>query len=96
MPDWIGIDYGWYVASYNLLLEILAMKEMEWIDWEKFPVPESVFGILIKYEDGIFSDRYDHKTGKRKYRPSKILGWRFMERSDPNKKSVQCQIICMD
>jgi len=62
----------------------------EWISWEKFPVPEDVKGILIKYEDGIFSDRYDFKTKRREYRDSKILGWKWMERSDPNKKSVLC------
>ncbi len=62
----------------------------EWINWEDHPVPEDIRGILIKYEDGIFSDRYD-ETGKRKYREEKkILGWKFMERHDPSKKSIQC------
>lgn len=64
------------------------MNKMEWIPWDIFPVPEDVRGILIKYEEGIFSDRYDYKTGKRKYRDSKIIGWRFMERLDPREKTV--------
>ena len=63
---------------------------MNWIDWNEFPVPEDIRGILIKYEDGVFSDRYNHVTKKRKYRDSKIIGWRFMERSDPNAKTIQC------
>lgn len=62
----------------------------EWISWVDHPVPEDIRGILIKYDDGVFSDRYDYETKKRKYRERKmILGWKFMERSDPNKKSVQ-------
>lgn len=62
----------------------------EFIDWEKFPVPEDVKGIFIKYEDGyIGCDRYDHETKKRKYRDSKIVGWKFMERT--SQKSIQCK-----
>lgn len=64
---------------------------MEWISWQEHPVPDDVRGILIKYDDGVFPDRYDEATKKRKYRVGKdILGWRWMERSDPNKKSIQC------
>ena len=64
---------------------------MEWIDWKLHPVPEDVRGILIKYEDGVFADRYDYETKKRKYREGKeIIGWRFMERGDPNDKSILC------
>lgn len=63
----------------------------EWISFFDHPVPEDVKGILIKYDDGVFSDRYDPKTKKRKYREGKmILGWKFIERRDPNEKSVQC------
>lgn len=63
----------------------------EWISWFDHPVPEDVKGILIKYDDGVFSDRYNFETKKRKYREGHmILGWKFMERSDPNKKSIQC------
>lgn len=61
----------------------------DWIDWKTHPVPEDVRGIFIKYENGIYSDRYDHTTGKRKYKSYKILGWKFIDRSDPNKKSVK-------
>ncbi|MGH2566644.1 MAG: hypothetical protein ACRDE5_19140, partial [Ginsengibacter sp.] len=61
------------------------------ISWLVHPVPEDVKGILIKYDDGIFSDRYDFETKKRKYREGHIiLGWKFMERSDKNKKSILC------
>lgn len=64
----------------------------EWIDWYKHTPPEDIKGILIKYEDGfIDSDRYDFKTKKKKYRDCKILGWKFMERGDPNRKTVQCK-----
>lgn len=64
---------------------------MEWISWFDHPVPEDVRGILIKYDDGIFSDLYDHTTKKRKYREGRmILGWKFMDRCDPNTKSVLC------
>lgn len=62
----------------------------EWIDWEMHPVPEDIKGIFIKYEDGIFSDKYDYETKKRKYRDKKILGWRFMKRPDPEEKTIQC------
>jgi hypothetical protein len=63
----------------------------DWINWNKFPVPEDIKGIFIKYEDGFTeADRYDYETKKRKYRDSKIMGWKFMERRDPNKKFVQC------
>lgn len=62
----------------------------EWIEWDKFPVPEDVRGIFIKYEDGIYSDRYDFHTKKRKYRNSKIIGWKFIERKDPNERTIQC------
>lgn len=63
----------------------------EWISWFDHPVPDDVKGILIKYDDGIFSDRYDFETNKRKYREGHmILGWKFMERSNPSQKSIQC------
>ena len=68
-------------------------EEKEWIDWNKHTPPEDIRGIFIKYEDGfIGSDRYDYETKKRKYRDSKILGWRFMERGDPNIKTIQCNV----
>lgn len=62
----------------------------KWISWEDHPVPEDVRGFFIKYEDGaIWSDRYDHETKKRvfKEKHGKVIGWRWMERSDPNKKT---------
>ncbi len=63
----------------------------EWISWFDHPVPEDVKGILIQYDDGIFSDRYDYHTGKRSYREGHaILGWKFMERIDQSEQSVQC------
>lgn len=62
----------------------------DWIDWNKFPVPEDIRGIFIKYEEGIYSDKYDYETKKRKYLSSKILGWKFIPRRDPNEKSVRC------
>jgi hypothetical protein len=63
---------------------------MEWISWNEHPVPNDVKGILIKYEDGVFGDRYDLETGERKYRDSKIVGWKFMVRRDLTKKTLQC------
>ncbi len=66
---------------------------MDWIDWKIHPVPDDVKGIFIKYSDGIFADRYDHVSKKRKYRDSEIIGWKFMERRDPNAKSIQCEKI---
>ena len=63
---------------------------MNWISWIDFPPPDDIRGILIKYDDGIFSDRYDEK-GKRKFREGKeIIGWKFMERRDPSKRTIQC------
>ena len=65
----------------------------EWISWLDHPVPDDVHGILIKYNDGVFPDRYEFETKKRKYREGKaISGWKFMERRDPNLKSIQCGI----
>lgn len=61
----------------------------EWISWDKFPVPEDVKGIFIKYEDGVYSDRYCHISKKRKYRDSRIISWKFMERTDHNQKSIK-------
>ena len=63
----------------------------DWIDWDKHTPPDDIRGFFIKYEDGfISSDTYDYKTCKRKFRDSKIVGWRFIERRDPNVKSIQC------
>lgn len=64
---------------------------MEWIDWIEHPVPEDVRGILIKYDIGVFSDRYDIETGKRKYKEgATIIGWKFIERRGVDQKSVLC------
>ena len=66
-------------------------EEKGWIDWERFTPPDDVKGIFIIYEDNFIDcDRYDCETKKRKYRDSKILGWKFMKRSDPNAKTIQC------
>ena len=66
--------------------------KIEWICWMHHPVPDDVKGILIKYSDGIYPDRYDSETGKRKYRHGQSNeGWKFMERSDPNDKSIQAR-----
>ena len=67
----------------------LTLPDNEWIDWEKFPVPEDIKGFFIKYEDGFIDcDRYDYKTKERKFRNSKVIGWKFMERTD--EKSILC------
>lgn len=66
------------------------MQKHNWISWVEHPVPNDIRGILIKYDDGVYSDRYDHETGKRKYREGHaIIGWKFMERSDPNTMTSQ-------
>ena len=62
----------------------------EWIDWDTHPVPNDVRGILIKYEIGVFSDRYDSEN-KRVYKDSKIIGWKFLPRTDPNEKTILCK-----
>ena len=54
----------------------------EWISWDEHPVPEDVRGIFIKYEDGVYADSYDYETKQRRYRNSKILGWKFIERRE--------------
>jgi len=67
---------------------------MTWIDWNEFPVPEDVRGLLFLYEDGsVYPDRYSPETKKRKYRDCKIVGWKFMERRNPNEKSIQCNVL---
>ena len=58
----------------------------EWIPWAEHPVPEDVRGLLIKYDDGVFSDRYDYETKKRVYRNSPIIGWKFMERGQMTRR----------
>jgi hypothetical protein len=63
----------------------------DWIDWNKHTPPDDIRGIFILYEDGIYVDRYDYETKKRKFRDSKIVGWRFMERGTINAKSIQCE-----
>lgn len=64
----------------------------EWVDWENHPVHDDIKGIFIKYEDGFIDcDRYYYKTKERKYRNSKPIGWKFMERKDPSSKTIQCQ-----
>lgn len=65
----------------------------DWINWEEHPAPEDVRGIFIKYEDGfICCDLYCRESKKRKYRSQKIISWRFMERTDPNEKTIQCSV----
>ena len=62
----------------------------EWISWVDHPPPDDIKGILIKYTDGVYSDRYDFETKKRIYREGEaVVGWKFMERSDPTKKTHQ-------
>jgi hypothetical protein len=62
---------------------------MEWIDWEKHSPPEDVKGFFIKYEDGFIGcDQYHHDTKCRKYRDSKPIAWKFMERRSKDEKSV--------
>ena len=61
------------------------------ISWKEHPVPDDIRGIFIKYEDGFLDcDRYDRETKNRKYRDSAVIGWKFMERKDPNEKNIQC------
>jgi hypothetical protein len=68
---------------------------MDWIKWEEHPVPKDVRGILIKYSDGkIFSDRYNEDGSRKFYENSTPMEWKFMERTSPDQKSVQC-LVCL-
>lgn len=64
-------------------------EDLKWISWKDHPVPNDVKGIIIKYYHGVFSDRYDINTGKRKYNGIP-MAWKFMDRKDPDSKSIQC------
>jgi len=69
----------------------------EWIDWNEHPVPDDVKGFFIKYEDGFIDcDRYCYETKERKYRNSKPIGWKFMERRSKDAKSVQCKALTIN
>jgi hypothetical protein len=65
----------------------------EWIDWENFTPPKDVRGIFIKFDSGqVWTDA--HFYGSNEYKSKTIgnakpIGWKFMQRSDPNKKSIQ-------
>ena len=61
----------------------------DWIDWDKHPVPDDVKGVFIKYEDGfVETDRYFCETKERKYRDSKVVAWRFIDRRGKDENSV--------
>lgn len=67
------------------------MNKDEWIPWNIHPVPNDVKGILIKYDIGVFCDRYDEQ-GQRIYKSKEIIGWKFTERRTSSDKSIQCEI----
>lgn len=69
---------------------------VQWISWIHHPVPDDVHGIFIKYNDGVYPDRYD-SHGKRIYREGKaITGWRFIDRIRDDHTSIQCLKVSND
>jgi hypothetical protein len=63
---------------------------IEWISFEDHPVPDDIRGLFFKYPDGsIFLDRY-YEDSSRKFHDGILpTHWRFMERRNPNERTVQ-------
>lgn len=65
-----------------------------WIKWEHLVPPKDVKGIFIRFDnEQIWTDA--HFYGSPEYKAKTIgnakpVSWTFMERRNPNEKSVQC------
>jgi hypothetical protein len=63
---------------------------IEWISYKDHPVPDDIRGLLFKYPDGsIFPDWYKEDSTRRFYNGILPTHWIFMERRNPNERTVQ-------